>query len=251
MKKRIFWYAIALATAGLNYVVFYFVAQLFGSTISHFIAFNLILAMFVHEMGHLIAFEINGIPSRMIFLIVMGGTSPILERDNRRFDRLSWAKQSGAILAGVMGNIAIIIGALILCQTHFIAQNEFLKIVNLNALLIFWNLLPIGKFDGGHFSKMLFNSVAENRDTKFEIGLILWFSLTMIIIGILCGKFSFINFWLFSWGIHIRAKTDDLRGSYDHRAIPRKHQKWWAILYLLLMSTALILMYVVPQKWYL
>jgi Zn-dependent protease len=219
-----------------------------GSSIPHFIAFSLTVTMVIHELGHLIAFELNGVPARMIFLVVVGGASPFKDY-NRKFNQLPWARQASIVLAGVGGNIILAIAAYFLYLNQGIPYMELMRLLNLTGLLIFWNLLPFWITDGAHFTKLLFNSVSENRDTKFEIGLVLWFSLVLFVLGIICGKISVGNLWFFLWGLHYQANHDDPRGSRSPMAIPEHHQKWWAALYLAIMTIGVVLMMTTPE-WF-
>lgn len=245
IKKRLICFAITLVTLVANYWVFYGIAYLLGAKSPHFIAGALTSAMFIHELFHFLFFEINGIPSLMIFLVVIGGVSPI-PGFGPKFSKLSWERQSMIILAGVLGNFVMMVIAYFLEAKGFISHIEFLKLLNLNGVLVMWNLFAFGKFDGGLFTKILFDSISENRDTKYEMGLTAAFLLIIIGLLIITGKYSLFNIALFFWGIHWQANHDDPYGSRNKKAIPVSHQKWWAIVYLIMIAAGAVITILTP-----
>ena len=238
--KRLGGYVLAAITAILNYYVFYYIAQFLGSRNPSFIALMFTLTLVVHELLHLIAFELNGIPAKMYFLVVMGGTSEFKEY-KEKFNNLPWERQSTIFLAGVLGNFIVIIASYFFYQMSCLTFNEFLAILNLNGVLILYNLIPLWIFDGGYFAKKLFDSIAENRDTEYEIALSGAFVGIVIAVLVISGNLDLISFLLVPLALHIRARRDDPMGSEDPKAIPVSHQKWWAALYLVLILIAAVI----------
>lgn len=245
MKDRLAWYVVAIATIVLNYWAFYGIASLFGSKIPHFIAISLTVSMFVHELGHLIVMEANGVPSMMVFLVLLGGAGP-LPRGRERDKNLNWGNQAAIMLAGVAGNLAIILAVGLFWSLGYVSADTCLRTWNLNAILIMWNLFPLWKLDGGHFTQLLFDSIDENRDTKYEMGLSAAFFAILIMVLVICGKFNLFNFWLFFWGLHYKANHDDRPGSQNIKKIPLQSQKWWAILYLVMIGIGVVILSSTP-----
>lgn len=248
LKSRAIGYLIAAITAILTYVVFYGLASYFGAVNPHFIASALITVLVIHEAGHLLAFEANGIPARMFFLVILGGASPIRGYQSK-FEQLPSERKASIILAGIGGNFIVMFGAYLLLQFNYLTYLEFLKILNLNGVLILWNLFPLWIFDGGHFAKLLFDSIPEDKDTKYAVILALGFFLALIAALIISGKISFVCLWLFTWGLHRQASHDDPYGSEKPEAIPGVRLKYWAMLYLIMISAGAILASVTPNMF--
>jgi len=246
MINRIIGYLIAIATAAMTYWIFYIIASFFGATNPHFIASALTAAMVVHEIMHLIALESNGIPSLMFFLVVIGGASPFPKYASK-FKKLPWERQAIVALAGVIGNFIVMLGTCFLTYCNYITYSDFLRIVNMNGVLILWNLFPLWIFDGGRFAKLLFDSISEDKDTTYVICLTTGFMCILIISLIIGGKLSFIHFWLFSWGLHWQSSHDDPYGSSRPEAIPESHWKWWAALFLIMISVGAIIVSTTPS----
>lgn len=245
---RLVGYAVAAASLVLNYFVFYYVAKFFGSTIPEFIAGAMTMALFFHELAHLLAYEALGIPSLMVFLVVLGGAAPMPFKsalDKAR--ELNWEKESTVTLAGVVGNFLFIGGAYMLWFIGYGSWDYFLRITNLNALLIMWNLFPLWKFDGGQFTRKLFDSISESRDTRYEMAITLVFGAVSLILLILTGNVDPFNLIFLFWGLHYRANHDDPDGCYDERAIPEHRQKYWAAFYLIMLSAGVVMVALTPS----
>lgn len=245
IARRFGGYLIAITTAALNYAVFYFVAKLLGSTIPHFIAGALLSAIVVHEIGHLLAFEANGIPAKMFFAVLIGGAAPFKGYESK-FKQLSWSRQAGIMLAGVTGNFVVMLGAFLIYKFGYLTCNELLRVMSLNAILIFWNLVPVWIFDGGRFAKILFNSIDEKRDKRFVLVITVFFFVTVLMLCFFSDKFLIVNACLLFWGLHYQSKHDDPAGSYSQKAISRSHQKWWATLYVIMLIAAAVIEALTP-----
>lgn len=249
-ENRLLWLFIAVGTAVLNYFVFYWVAEILGSKNPGFIALMLISAVIVHEVFHFIAFKLNCIPAKMYFLIVAGGTSEF-RNYKENFKNLAWERKSVIVLAGVFGNFLVIGVSYFLFQGNYIALNEFLAILNLNGVLILYNLIPLWPFDGGYFSSMLFDSITKKRNANYKFTLLGTFVGVSIVALEITNKLEIIsfilipltlsirahlktNFCLKPFDLHIWSRKHDSMEAEDFRAIPVVHQKWWAAFYLIL-----------------
>lgn len=244
--NRLVGYLIAFVTAAMSYWIFYIGASFFGAANPHFIASAILATLIVHETAHLIVMEANKIPAKIIFLVILGGASP-LSGNEPKLEKLPWERQVVIILAGVIGNFAIIIGSYVLSQFNYLSPGDFMKILNMNGVLILWNLIPISFFDGGKFTKLLFDSISEDRDSKFAIGLAIGFICAVAVMTIITGNSNFFFVSFFLWNIHSRSKNDDPYGSENPKAIPRSHQKWWAALYLLMIVIAVVITFATPS----
>ena len=257
-EKRKIWFLIAIGTAVLNYYVFYFIAELFGSKNPGFIALLFASAVIIHELFHFVAFEANGIHARMFFLLVMGGTCE-LKSFKEKFVNLSLEKKAIIFISGVFGNIILIVVFFFLFKEGFLSQKEFFSALNLNSVLILYNLFPLWIFDGGYFAKTLFDSINNRRrDTDYELAMLAGFVGILMIIMIITGNLDITSFlaiplalhirarmlislrWI-PFDLHIRSRTEEPIGFESLKAIPMSRQKWWATLYLILILISAII----------
>lgn len=245
-----FWgYVIAIVTATLNWLVFCWVANYLGAKNPVFLGTALILTVIVHEVGHMIAMEANGIKSYAIFLFIMGGASP-LPRYTNKVKELHWSKYAAISLAGVMGNMAMVIMAGLFYLVSGIPAHQLSQIVSLNGLLILYNMWPIWIFDGGHFAKKLFNSMPEHEDlgSALRTGIVI---ATLALMATILSLRDFLTSGLvIFWGLHFQATHDDPNGSDDPRAMNKKQRSFWSAIYMLIICIAIIMMAVSTQPWY-
>jgi Zn-dependent protease len=129
---------IAIVTGAISMAAFAFMFENWS------IAGLLIVALFVHEMGHLIAYRLIGQPwGRMVFLPFLGAIA---------MPRLPYESQGQAVFAALMGPGFSIILAIV-CAGHLLLGGEinhnlaWLGLIT-TGLNIF-NLLPVEPLDGG------------------------------------------------------------------------------------------------------
>jgi Zn-dependent protease len=103
-----------------------------------------IFALFIHELGHLVAYRLMGQPwGRMIFLPFLGAIA---------MPRLPFESQGQTVFAALMGPgistlLSVACAAWALTATHVTAFPVLLGIVT--VLLNIFNLLPVEPLDGG------------------------------------------------------------------------------------------------------
>ncbi len=104
----------------------------------------LVLALFVHEFGHLLAYKMIGQPwGRMVFLPFLGALA---------MPRLPFESQGQSVFAALMGpGFSVILG--FACATPYFFGLEFNPILAglgvLTAMINLFNLLPAEPLDGG------------------------------------------------------------------------------------------------------
>ena len=152
MKNRIIVLIVSFVTMVISYGVWYGIALLFGSDTPHFIALSMIVIMFFHELMHVIMFEMYGVRAGMSFFIIFCASGPIIDDENiKKRKLLSPEKNATIVLSGVIGNILIVLGGLVLYLNGFLDCDKFMIFANVNGFIIITNLVPIGKSDGGLF----------------------------------------------------------------------------------------------------
>lgn len=231
---------LAVVSGVVTWFVYVWGAGKFGSPDPQWVASALLLSVAVHEACHWAMMEKYGVKAHVFFLVILGGAIPD-KTGIKRLDSLSWSKHSAIVLAGVIGNLALVVGAFALSVFGLMSDKHLGQFVQLNAGLILFNLLPFGILDGGQFAKLLFNSLPEARDLVYA---------RVIAIGAMVGSLacmiSFRNFpaiiqMLFAFGAYTGAVRDDPTGSHDRRAMDLASCRRWTAVYLGLIVISMLL----------
>jgi len=244
--KRLGLLFVALATAFGNWYLFLVIAQALNLEDAHFLAATLTASIVIHEIGHMIVLESYGIKTFMFFAVIIGGVGP-QKAYLEKFKNLDWLKNCKVALAGVVGNFIVIFLGFALLGLDYISYEQASKIANLNGILIFWNLIPIGTLDGGRAAKALFDSIPENEDGKY---------VAIFRIGALAGSAALILFnfgnvilavYAFFFSVKYRSTHDDPDGSRNQKAMKRNEYKKWSLIYLSLFMGGLVFGSVFPD----
>jgi Zn-dependent protease len=129
--------AVAVLTGAISFVAF---ALLLG----WLIAGLLIVALFIHELGHLLAYRLMGQPwGRMVFLPFLGAIA---------IPRLPFDSQGQSVFAALMGpGLSVILS--LACTFHILTAdgiNPYIASLGLVATVLnVFNLLPAEPLDGG------------------------------------------------------------------------------------------------------
>jgi Zn-dependent protease len=247
--KRLVGLIIAVGTAYANWWIFYEVAVYFGSQDPTFMAWALLSSIIVHELGHLVMLEVNGIRTYLFFAVILGGAMPAPSL-KPKLDKLCWNSKAGIYLAGVIGNCLAVLVAGLLSASGYLTEQQYLSVVNLNGLLILYNLVPWFIFDGGRFAKVLFDSVPEHLDGKYVRMLGIGYIMAAIAATFISGANFIIGGYIIFWGLHLQSRKDDPRGSH-HALAMRPHQtRTWAMIYFLLLLIGLALIAATPHWMY-
>ncbi|MFC1662719.1 hypothetical protein ACFL04_00955 [Patescibacteria group bacterium] len=246
--SRVIGLVVALVTAAANWLVFYWVAVKFGSPAPEFIAWIVLLSVVLHEIGHLIVLEANGIKTYLVFLVILGGAIPDPKHKDKYLG-LPHHTLAQIYLAGVTLNLLMVLGSVVLYWLGDISARELGQITNLSGIMILFNLLPIWIFDGGRFAKIFFDSSPEDKDTGYVIKFTAIIGVVFFLLTLLT-EYSFIfSLLLLFWGLHFRANHDDPMGSHSKQAMSKKQLKGWAYYYAALMILAAYFM-ASTDKWY-
>lgn len=236
--------AIAVVTWLVSLYVFYwfFESKLYSAN-PWFAASIVMISIAVHELGHQLMMERNGLRTTLFFAVILGGAVP---HKPDQLKQLSWNQQASIYLAGVIGNVLVVVAGWLLFSVGVLSGEHASQIANVNGLLIMWNLVPWAIFDGGRFAKILFNSIPEDRDLR-QVLLISFVIGVSAIFGMLVvnGDVS-LAFLLMFWGLHFQAHHDDPTGSSSRLAMTRSQIKMWTVVYCGLMIFAMILVAKTP-----
>jgi hypothetical protein len=186
----------------------------------------LLLAIVVHEVCHLIAFETFGVKTHIFVFIIIGGAVPDPEY-RHILEKCSAAKKATVYLAGIGGNLLIVIVSWLLLGLDAIDRETFGRIASLNGNLVLFNLLPIWTLDGGRFAGLLFDSIPESLDASYAklIGIAAVGGLIAIMIA--TGNPLILPAALMIHGLKKKSETDDPHGSSKRGAFKAKERFVW------------------------
>jgi Zn-dependent protease len=133
-----------LITAGVSIVTGAIALAAFALLFNWAAAGLMILALFVHELGHLLAYRLMGQPwGRMIFLPFLGAMA---------IPRLPFDSQGQSVFAALMGPGFSVLLA-VACASHVFFDGSISKILVIMGLITtalnIFNLLPVEPLDGG------------------------------------------------------------------------------------------------------
>jgi Zn-dependent protease len=133
-----------LISLGISMVTGFLTFVAFGLMTDWMIAALLLVALLVHEFGHLLAYRLIGQPwGRMIFLPFLGAMA---------VPRLAYQSQGQAVFAALMGpglSAVISIAVLYAFALDINAYEWTVSLVVVMAALNLFNLLPVEPLDGG------------------------------------------------------------------------------------------------------
>lgn len=233
---------VAISTAALSWVSYWGLLRWIGVQ-DPILGANLVMsALAFHEMGHLLAMQRHGVRGLMFFAVVVGGVAPI---NMGKYLTLPAIALFEIAMAGVVGNaIAIALGVM-MATLGIISWDMAMSIANINAALIFFNLIPIPPFDGGRAMKILFDSVPEQRDIAYILGV----SGVVIAAGIALlavGQAPLLPIALYLFGLARTAADDDPHGSMSASAMSASQACWSARFFSALSAVSLIVMLATP-----
>lgn len=236
---------LAAGSAAATWFIYYWVIGYWGGADPAFTASLLLFSAVIHELSHWSLMELNGVRAHIFFATIFGGAIP----DRRYADRLAklgWSNLAAIYLAGVGGNLAIILGTFLLYWPGWLAYGELLKVWNLNGTLILLNLIPIGMLDGGRFAKILFDSIPEKRDKRFAVSIAASFGILVFILSVLSGRLEFWPIIVVYFGLQSQAERDDPAGSENRLAMNKKAQIFWSAVYTLLLCIGAAFFMITP-----
>ncbi len=150
--------AVALATSAFSWWVYLQIALSLQLPRPHFLASALLISVAVHEMGHMIAFIRHGVPCAFFILVVMGGTVPL---SKEKLEALPDNASAEIALAGMFGNMLVAAVAIVGYYIGAVSEDSAGRLINMNASLMLFNMIPLVIFDGARFVKVLFHNISK------------------------------------------------------------------------------------------
>lgn len=246
-NSRLYQVIITVSTAVLNWVAFYYIAVHFKSTMPVFMASIVMISILVHELGHAVVLERNGIKTTMFFAVILGGVSP-MPKYVAAYKRLHWKTNAEIALAGVVGNLMMVVVAALVYLWGQLTLTQLKQIACLNGGLIFFNLLPFSILDGGRFATSLFNSLPENLDGPFaKVAGFVMFGAALLV-TLYTPQSFLVSGFLFIWGLSKKAKEDDPNGSHNPLAMAIPDCRRMTAIYVSLVVIGLVLQ-ITMKNW--
>jgi Zn-dependent protease len=154
-----------LISLGVAVVTGFLTLVAFGLMTGWLIAGLLVAALFIHELGHLIAYRLIGQPwGRLVFLPFLGAIA---------VPRLAYESQGQAVFSALMGpglSAPIAFGIVFAMTQDWIMSDWLIKLALVMTALNLFNLLPVEPLDGG----VALRSVLANLMGKYaRFGLML------------------------------------------------------------------------------
>jgi Zn-dependent protease len=157
--------AHVLISLGVAIVTGFLTLVAFGVMTGWLIAGLLVAALFIHEIGHLIAYRLIGQPwGRLVFLPFLGAIA---------VPRLAYESQGQAVFSALMGpglSAPMAFGIVFAMTQDWIMSDWLIKLALIMTALNLFNLLPVEPLDGG----VALRSVLANLMGKYaRFGLML------------------------------------------------------------------------------
>jgi Zn-dependent protease len=207
-----------------TFIAMWYFAVLFHSKEPFFVASALMIAVVVHELGHLLVMELNGVKARIFFALIIGGAIPE-EGYLQKFKDLKWFVWSEITLAGVTANLVSFIVALAIWQIGWLDTIHLKRFAEITGSIIFFNLIPWGPMDGGKFTQRLFDSVPEIRDRTYVAAISAAVLLMVAVLGFVSHKSpGIISYFIIFFGLRLKATKDDPEGSWNPKAMNSRQQ---------------------------
>lgn len=233
--------AFAMVTGVVTWLVFWGVCTWWGAEQPALLASGLFFSLFLHELCHALVLERAGVKTMMFFLVLGAGVAPAPQYMGQ-YDLLSSSKRAELYLAGVFGNLLIAFSALALKWAGLMDAGWADWLASINASLAGFNLIPWGRLDGGQFSRLLFDSISEDRDHRFAFGIGAAILVgTGVAVFLSSGTTPLLVPLVVAFQLPNRAVEDDPLGSLHPKAMTPAQQRWWACVYVSLFLSAVLI----------
>jgi Zn-dependent protease len=224
---------ITIASGVGNWFAFVWLFREIGIPNPTFEASALLVSVLVHECAHAIAMKLYGVPSLIVFFVIAGGTSPL---DTETYERLRDGRKAGIALAGMLGNVAVACVAIVLGVQGYLTHGQVDHLLNMNAALVLFNMIPILGFDGSRFVRLLFHNINPAWDVElFELTAVPVAVAMMVLLYLKGGVTIAIPLILVELYFKSRRHNTAVRGTMN-----RDEQLYWGIVYAVLVVGAII-----------
>jgi len=191
----------------------------------------LMASIFLHEVGHWLAFVNYGLKPSMFFIPLLGAAVVV----PKGAEKLNHKQLAIVALAGSAVNFALFLLGLLIS----LGGNKYgMNLASLNASLVWFNLIPLLILDGQKFAQAIFASLSESGD-HIAANIISW-SVMLAGLGlILAGKLGLFCLLVF-YGIRRESTKDDPGEAYSRKAMATSDAKWLIAVYIIIMVSTMV-----------
>ncbi len=203
--------------------------------------------LLVDLFGHMIAYRLYGIETKLTFFMLGEAIHPI-EKHEYRKKRENWAHLARIQLSGAMANLLFIFIALIFSVAKILDYHHFVQIVLINCLFMISSLIPLWELDGGRFAKLLFDSTPKRHDMGRALMMISCLSFLFLVAYLQLYPVFLYVLLIYITGLLYAAVSSKRRASKSPRAISKKERHQLTAFYLTLVIIPIILLLVIRFK---
>ncbi len=250
--KRLGSLLITLATMFASWQVytwFYGFANPIPNTHPATTAMLIISMVLYHEVGHLVMFERNNIKGTIVFLFIIDA-AVVWPSSHADLERLPLVQYAKVTLAGLVGNVILIIHLCLLYVLGYITLPQLEWAGHITAFMIVTNLIPIGFLDGGQFLEALLLSVPRDELEAMEGRLIVAFACLYVPLALFWSFWAWTAGSLFCFGLHLKVRKVT-QGKVKHHKyavkMNREERELMLVCYMLLILLAVVLLAVVSR----
>lgn len=138
-------------------------------------ALVIMLAMVGHELGHKLVYWRRKVKAKILFLFPLGMvTMPVNEEENEKSNKLSAWNLAWLAQAGVVVNVALMLWG----QCLMMFENNWWShlgrgLVEFNGFLCLFNLLPVGRLDGGLLFSLMGYSLERGEKKQLSMAMVM------------------------------------------------------------------------------
>ncbi|MDO8575415.1 MAG: hypothetical protein Q7R78_01810 [bacterium] len=148
---------MAVFSATLSFFVYWSLGTILGRADALWLASMLIASVVIHELFHFITMEYMGVKTNLYFMIVAAYSIP--DKDCAyKLREFSWRKNSLLLIAGVPGNLFLVLVTLLCLLGGIISQKEFEQVCFINGNIILFDLIIPTLADGSKVMRRLLGS---------------------------------------------------------------------------------------------
>lgn len=220
----------------LGKIVLFAVSFIFTALVYHWLvkdwtlAWILIASLMLHEVGHYLARRSYGLKPSIYIIPILGAATktPDIKKLNRKQGAI-------ATLAGPAANFVLF---LLGCVIYLKGNSYGLQLASFNALLVFFNLIPLPMLDGQHFVKEILASLDGIQNTIL-MGTLFGVTVEVEFGLILAGKWGFLYIPLLL-GISLALRKGNLQVADGCEAMTFSNAKWLTVIYAVMVFSTLI-----------
>lgn len=207
------------------------------------------VSMLVHELAHAAVLRQMGVSWTIVPIWPFGMAAMPRNADSKSImDKAPWSQSAIYLIAGPAATTMLMILGSVLKEMPGLTSSIGADVVLANGVLAVFNLVPLGKLDGGQYWFVIMSSLKEQYDAQVArlidgtaaivAGLSLVVPLTYSFNAIIANG---IRHWIYillpviiAWGVRAKSKEDNPEHNHSPQAISVYGTLWLILAYLVL-----------------